>query len=73
MTARTKSARAEAQELFLGRGPVVGVGVKDEEGKELVFLLEEKSPGLEREISAWAARSHVGVSFLVSNPRVEAV
>jgi len=71
MSTSTKSARSEAQELFLGRGPVIGVGVRDEEGKELVFLLERKSPRLEHEISEWAARSRVGVSFLVSNPTIE--
>jgi len=71
MATKTKSARDEAEELFLGRGPVVGVGVGDEEGQNLVFLLEKKSLQVENEISAWAKRLHLVVSFLVAKPRAE--
>jgi len=69
MSASTKSPKVEAQELFLGRGPVVGVGVSDEKGEELVFLLEKQSPGLEREISSWAKRLNLVVSFLIAKPK----
>jgi hypothetical protein len=66
MPQNIEAARVEAQRMFLGRGPVVGVGV-GRAGKQLVVMLEENSPILEHEICLWADQLHVPVTFVVTN------
>ena len=66
MTQTIETVRVAAQRKFLGRGPVVGVGVA-QTGKQLVVMLEQNSPTLEREICSWADRLHVPVTFVVTN------
>lgn len=66
MARNIEAVRVEAQRRFLGRGPVVGVGV-GRTGKQLVVMLEENSPTLEHEICLWADRFHVPVRFVVTN------
>ena len=52
-----------AEHEFLG-SHVVGVGIADEEGKVLVFLLKTRAPIVERQIYRWS-RDH-GISAEVS-------
>ena len=62
-------ARNQAQQEFLGRGPVIGVGIAGEEGDKLLFLLRDNSPAAKDEILAWAEERRVEVTFQVADPR----
>lgn len=58
--------KKEAKTAFVGRGPVLGVGITEDAGGELIFLLREPSPSAEQEINDWAIDHSVRVQFLVT-------
>jgi hypothetical protein len=61
-----ETLQEQAKHAFVGRGPVLGVGVTEDAGDRLIFLLRENSPSAEREIASWACEHSVGVEFLVT-------
>ncbi len=66
MSTLMENLKEQAKKEFLGRGTVVGVGVTDEGGEKLVFLLEQESPRTRRHILNWARQHSVKVLFLVT-------
>jgi hypothetical protein len=61
-----ENLKKEAKTVFVGRGPVLGVGVTEDAGERLIFLLREASPSAEQEIKIWAEEHSVGVEFMVT-------
>ncbi len=61
-----ESLKKEAKTAFVGRGPVLGVGITEDTDERLVFLLREASPSAEQEITSWAEEHSVGVEFMVT-------
>jgi hypothetical protein len=53
---------------FLGRGPIVGVGISANSAEGLIFFLEAESVATERTVQDWAQEHNVRVEFLVSGP-----
>lgn len=67
MASRIESMQAEAKQLFLGRGGVVGIGIANEIGHGLLtFLLSEDQQETRQQIEFWAKRNKVTVEFLVT-------
>ena len=67
MLRRLGSLRDEAETLFLGSGPVVGVGIgKSKARPELVFLLESESKDSMQSVSSWATKNGVAIRFVVT-------
>jgi len=60
-----ESVKRLAERKFLGRLHVVGIGITDEEGYGLVFLLENASKQSQAEISNWASRIGIPVEIQV--------
>ncbi len=63
-------AKDKARRLFLGK-EVVGVGILNQDNKELVFFLEHESDTLERQISDWARKENIVARFMISG-RIQA-
>jgi hypothetical protein len=63
---------AKAQEEFLGRMPVIGVGLAEKRGKRLAFVFANDSTKMKLEIRRWARRHHVGVDIHVAGATVPA-
>jgi len=57
-----------ATRQFLGRGPIVGVGITANRSEGLIFFLEVESMATERAVRDWARKHDVHVEFLVSGP-----
>jgi len=55
--------RSKAEQEFLGRDHVTGIGVTGD--RSLVFLLEEESPKATSDIAHWAAEANVQFEFIV--------
>lgn len=66
MPRRIDSLKLEAQKKFLGRNSVVGVGIGGSQEHELVFLLEEETPGTRTEISRWARQHKIKVQLYIT-------
>lgn len=67
MAQTIESLRREAEKKFLGWGPVVGIGVaENEKQSELVFLLSKESSETKDLILDWARLNHVGVQFILT-------
>ena len=64
----TEDLRSEAQRLFLGRDPVIGVAVAGSSENALVFLLEEESADMERRIREWGRNRCVEVRIQLNGP-----
>jgi hypothetical protein len=68
-----ESLKRKAERLFLGRTPVVGIGVAAGNRRpELVFLLQEESEATRKSVLRWAGRNGVGVRFVITG-RIEAL
>jgi hypothetical protein len=65
MDQRRESLRREAEDLFLAREPVIGVGIQSLDSAPIVFLLREHNPSLEAEITAWASGHSLNPAFQV--------
>jgi hypothetical protein len=61
-----ESLKKEAKTAFVGRGPVLGVGITEDAEERLIFLLREASPSAEQEITSWGLEHSVGVEFMVT-------
>jgi hypothetical protein len=67
MTKSIKSLRREAETLFLGLEPIVGIAIgENEEGPELVFLLKNESIKSMQSIHRWASKTKVPFRFVVT-------
>lgn len=64
----TEDLRSEAQRLFLGCDPVVGVAIAGLSENALVFMLEEESAEMERRIREWGRNHCVEVRIQLSGP-----
>jgi len=60
-----ESLRREAENLFLAREPVIGIGIQFSKSAPIVFLLREHNPNLEAEITAWASKYSLDPAFQV--------
>lgn len=58
--------RDQAQQAFLGKDSVLGVGIVLDSEEKLVFLLEQSSGEVEEEIRSWASRRSVPIVFEVT-------
>jgi hypothetical protein len=72
MSPSMKAVRERAQELFLGHGHVIGVGISDERNRRLVFLLDEESTSSKREYELWAAEFGVQIEFYLAGQPIAA-
>ena len=73
MSELIESLRRKAERLFLGRTPVVGIGVgSGNDRPELVVLLQEESEGTRKLVLRWAGRNGVSVRFVVTG-RIKAL
>ena len=54
-----------AQNRFLGRGGVIGVGLGGDDQSSLIVLLEREAPKTVRDVSAWASQIGAKVTFEV--------
>jgi hypothetical protein len=69
MPSRLEALHAEARELFLGKGAVVGIGIAEETGDGTIeFLLSDNRPQTRKLVEAWAAGKDVSVGFLMTGP-----
>lgn len=68
MANRIEELRRLAQGKFLGQGPVIGIGIGGRLENELVFVLEEESADIERQIRRWAGDQGVPVQIRISGP-----
>jgi hypothetical protein len=68
MSIGIETHRRDAQRRFLGRWPVISIGIGGEGGQELVFLLEQHSATMQAEILEWAECINVVVQIDVSGP-----
>ena len=57
---------AKAQERFLGRKPVIGVGIAEKKGLRLSFLFARDSRKMKSEVRRWARQHHVGVEIQIA-------
>jgi hypothetical protein len=69
MQSTIQAARNQAQEEFLRRGLVIGVGITGAHEDELIFLLRENSQATKNEILTWAKNLHIHVNFILADPR----
>lgn len=69
MTEVTDQILGQAKREFLGREPVVGVGLA---GSKLAFLLHHSSRESEAEIQRWAAQRDIGFEISVTGANVPA-
>jgi hypothetical protein len=60
--------RIAAERRFLRTPPVIGIGVIFEDVEKLVFLLEKHSPEVERQVSEWASKRSIPITFQVTGP-----
>lgn len=67
----TDQILSQAKREFLGRDPVVGVGVVEDHGlKKLAFLIERISFEIEDAIRRWTAQRNVGFEIAVTGSNV---
>lgn len=60
----------QAKQEFLGRDPVVGVGIVEDHGLKIAFLLERVSFEIENAIRRWAAQRDVAFEIAVTGANV---
>jgi hypothetical protein len=60
----------QAKQEFLGREPVVGIGLVEDHGLKIAFLLERVSFEIENAIRRWAAQRDVGCEISVTGANV---
>lgn len=61
-----ENSREVAQRLFLGRGPIVGIGVGGDGDSYLIFLMEEESAEYRQLVNDWSASIGVRASFRIT-------
>lgn len=57
--------KRQARERFLGKTPVVGVGIQEGDAPRLVFFLERRSSAMERVLREWAEQESIPYAIKV--------
>jgi len=63
-----RELKIEAERKFLGRGPVIGIGIGGPSEDQLVFMLEAESLEMQQKIRDWAKVRAVLIQFQVTGP-----